>query len=103
MADPDAIVELSEFYFAQAEEEIAALGTAVQTQSAEDVRRRAHRLVGASAGCGMLGMLAPLRKLEAQAKEGDLCQAADLFAQLPPLLNQSRAEIARWREKRGSL
>ena len=97
MADPDAIQELAEFYFSQADQEMAALEIALTSGVAEEVRRLAHRLLGASAGCGMVGMVGPLTELEQSAKGNNLANAGELFTRLVAILERSQAEVAHWR------
>lgn len=97
MADTDAMHELAEFFFSQADQEMADLSKALNAGSAQEVRRLAHRLLGASAGCGMFGMVPPVTELEQQAKQGDLANAGELLARLAGLLEQCRSDVALWR------
>ena len=99
--DAEAMQELAEFFFTQAEDEMAGMERALAAESAEDIRRLAHRLLGASSGCGMVAMVPPLADMEQAGKNADFASANDLFARLKILLEQSRAEIARWRSALG--
>ncbi|PYI88686.1 MAG: hypothetical protein DME26_03060, partial [Verrucomicrobia bacterium] len=51
--DPDQLRELIDLYLAQAEELIGALGAAIETSSAREIERLAHKFVGSSVTCGM--------------------------------------------------
>jgi HPt (histidine-containing phosphotransfer) domain-containing protein len=96
MADPDSMIELAEFFFSQADEEMVALEQAISNGAAEIVRRLAHRLLGASAGCGMTRLVPPITQLEQEASQGDLSKAGELFTLVATLLHQTRAEIQKW-------
>jgi len=102
MADREAMNDLLSFFFDQAEGELATLNQAIAASDAELVCRSAHRLVGASAGCGLSGLVAPLRELEQHSQKGDLSMAGTLYTTITSLLTESRAEIDRWNSAGGS-
>jgi len=96
MADREGMIELAEFFFTQAGEEMIALDQAINEADPDSIRRLAHRLLGASAGCGMSRLVPQLAQLEQQSKQGDLTNARPLFSQLSGILDQTRAEFERW-------
>ena len=91
--DPAFMQDLSNLYFEQAKEIMAALGAAVEKRSAEDVDYLAHKLAGASLSCGMSAMVAPLRELEARGRKGDLAGADDIMVQASAKLEIVRAAM----------
>jgi CheY-like chemotaxis protein len=72
--------ELVELYLEQTTRQMEQLSKAVREGKARDVRRIAHSCVGASATCGIEGLVPLLRELERQSGEGNLTQAAELCA-----------------------
>jgi len=91
--DPAFMQDLSNLYFEQAKEIMAALGAAVEKRSAEDVDYLAHKLAGASLSCGMSAMVAPLRELEARGRKGDLAGTDDIMVQASAKLEIVRAAM----------
>jgi CheY-like chemotaxis protein len=79
--DPRKMRGLADLYLAQADQMCQSLDAAIKAGSAKETRLLAHRWLGASATCGMLLMLPPLRQLELQAKQGQLSGADRLFEQ----------------------
>ena len=61
---PEYLREIVGLYLSEASALIPQLQTAVQAGQAEKIERLAHRLVGASANCGIISVVAPLRELE---------------------------------------
>src|SRR5439155_17600041 len=79
--DPDQLRELVDLYLAQADELIGALGAAIETSSAREIERLAHKFVGSSVTCGMTAIVAPLRELEQAGRTGQLANVAQSHAQ----------------------
>jgi CheY-like chemotaxis protein len=79
--DPGKMRQLADLYLAQADQTRQSLDAAIQAGSAIEVHLLAHRWSGASATCGMMLMLPPLRRLEFQAKQGQLSGAGELFGE----------------------
>ncbi len=78
--DEAGISELIELYFVQTSSQFEQLKAAVQANELEEVERIAHKAAGASATCGMNAVVAALRELERQGREGKLLEAAQLVA-----------------------
>ena len=70
--DPKQMKELAGMYLDQAEELVTSLATAIQTGSAAETEKLAHKLAGSSSTCGMTAVVAPLREIERQGHEGQL-------------------------------
>ena len=68
--DPDNLRELATLYLDQTEQQLEQLEAAVQAESASEVRRLAHSCAGASATCGMRGLVLLLRELERAGLRG---------------------------------
>jgi PAS domain S-box-containing protein len=77
--DPGKMRQLADLYLAQADQTRQSLDAAIKAGSAKETHLLAHRWSGASATCGMMLMLPPLRRLEFQAKQGQLSGADELF------------------------
>jgi CheY-like chemotaxis protein/HPt (histidine-containing phosphotransfer) domain-containing protein len=69
---PPAFVE---FYRTQMSEELNRLNLAIRSRSTVEVIELAHGCAGMNANCGMLAVVAPLRKLEHMARAGNLDDA----------------------------
>jgi HPt (histidine-containing phosphotransfer) domain-containing protein len=76
--DPANLRELVTLYLTQTREQLDQLDAAVQSGIAAEVRRVAHSCAGASATCGVRGLVALLRELERQGSEGKLISADQL-------------------------
>jgi CheY-like chemotaxis protein/HPt (histidine-containing phosphotransfer) domain-containing protein len=76
--DPENLRELVALYLSQTEEQLGQLEAAVQTGTAQEVRRLAHSCAGASATCGVRNLVPLLRELERQGFEGQLTSAPQL-------------------------
>jgi CheY-like chemotaxis protein len=76
--NPDSLRELVTLYLNQTTEQLEQLEAAVKAESAAEVRRVAHSCAGASATCGMRGLVPLLRELERQGMTGTLVNAAEL-------------------------
>ena len=79
--NPENLTELVTLYVQQTTGQLAQLEVAVKAGNAPDIRRLAHSCAGASATCGMLRIVVPLRELERQSSEGKLTQTPELCAQ----------------------
>jgi CheY-like chemotaxis protein/HPt (histidine-containing phosphotransfer) domain-containing protein len=71
--------ELAGLYIRQTCEQIQQLHAALHENDAERASRVAHSCAGASATCGMIAIVAPLRQMERLSQEGDLASAARLI------------------------
>jgi CheY-like chemotaxis protein len=76
--NPDSFRELATLYISQTSQQLEQLEAAVQAGDVEGVRRVAHSCAGASATCGMQGLVPLLRELEHQGGEQKLTNAAEL-------------------------
>jgi HPt (histidine-containing phosphotransfer) domain-containing protein len=87
----DDLRDLIGLYLRQTGEQFQQLQRAVTTQSSAEIRRLAHSCAGASATCGMAGIVPLLRELERQGTEGEIGTSADVFA-------KAQVEFGRIRE-----
>jgi PAS domain S-box-containing protein len=78
--NPQRVREMIALYMSQGDELVRNLEAAVQAGSAKPVEQIAHKLCGSSSSCGMTAIVAPLRELERQGREGDLTEAGPAFA-----------------------
>jgi CheY-like chemotaxis protein len=74
----DDLRELINLYLKQTSEQITQLLAAVKAGAAPEVRRLAHSCAGASATCGMSGIVPLLQELEREGDAGELIHAAEL-------------------------
>ncbi len=86
--------ELVTLYLNQTKDQLGQLDAAVKAGKADDVRRLAHSCAGASATCGMRGIVPPLRELEKQGYEGKLTTAVELNAQVNQEFERIREFLA---------
>jgi HPt (histidine-containing phosphotransfer) domain-containing protein len=86
--NPQRVAEMVRLYMTQGDELMGKLDAAVKAASAKDVEQVAHKLCGSSASCGMTAVVAPLRELERQGREGDLTGS-------PPALSIVQTQYAR--------
>jgi PAS domain S-box-containing protein len=77
--NPRKMRQLADLYLAQADQTHRSLDAAIKAGSAKETHLLAHRWSGASAACGMMRILPPLRQLELQAKQGRLSGASPLL------------------------
>jgi CheY-like chemotaxis protein len=101
--NPDDLRELITLYLKQTHEQILQLTAAVQANSAPDVQRLAHSCAGASATCGMKGIVPLLRELERQGSEGKLAGAADIARQIEAEFKRIRLYLENYLQKQASL
>jgi PAS domain S-box-containing protein len=92
--DPRKMRELADLYLTQADQTRRSLEAAIKAGSAKETRLLAHRWSGASATCGMMRMLPPLRQLELQAKQGQLSGAGQLLEEATRELEAVRLWLA---------
>jgi HPt (histidine-containing phosphotransfer) domain-containing protein len=74
--------ELVDLYLKQTSEQLEQLKAAVAASDPQEIKRLAHSAAGASATCGMGGLVMLLRELERQGLEGKLNNASDLCQQV---------------------
>jgi len=90
-SNPEELRELINLYLSQTSAQIAQLTAAVRANLPQEVRRMAHSCSGASATCGMPGILPILRALEAEGESGQLS------IRTPELAGAAEAEFQRIR------
>ncbi len=90
--DPGRVHELVTLYLSQADELMEGVDGAIKADSAGEVNRLAHKLVGSSLTCGMTAIVGPLREMEREAKQGRLSGADQSFAEA----NRHLESIRRW-------
>lgn len=78
--NPAKFREMIDLYLNQADELMGKLDTAVKVGAAKDVEQLAHKLCGASSTCGMNAIVAPLRELERQGREGVLTTHLQVYS-----------------------
>ena len=78
----DELRDLINLYLNQTSTQVAQLLAAVKAGTAAEVRRLAHSCAGASATCGMAGIMPPLRELEREGECGSLIHAGELADQV---------------------
>jgi len=91
---PEQLREMIELYFTEANDLIPKLSAAVQASKAEEVEGLAHRLVGASANCGMISIVARLRELERMGRSRRLNGAEALCTAVIDQLNRIEQFLA---------
>jgi PAS domain S-box-containing protein len=89
--EEDTLRQLVAMYLEQTPPKLAALDTAIQQGDAKGVKQHSHSVAGTSASCGMTALVGPMRALEKMAIEGDLAEAARVFA-------EGQAQFARVRD-----
>jgi HPt (histidine-containing phosphotransfer) domain-containing protein len=88
--------ELIDMYFAQADEIMGELRTAVAAGAAKDIDQLAHKLAGSSAVCGITGIIGPLRTLEKQARQEELTGTDRLLAEAMEKLELCRRLVGEY-------
>ena len=87
--DPEVTVRLVDLFLSQTNPMLGQLGSALRDNSAPEVARLAHKLLGSSLSCGVVGFGPPLRALEKMGLGGNLTGAepllSDLMEKLPRL------------------
>jgi signal transduction histidine kinase/HPt (histidine-containing phosphotransfer) domain-containing protein len=77
-----SLIEITDLYFSQTTEQLAALEAAVEQQDTAGAIRFAHSSAGASGVCGILAMETLFRSVERLAKENRVAESAVLLPQL---------------------
>ena len=95
--------ELVSLYVRQTREQVDQLTEAVRTSLPAEVRRLAHSCAGASATCGMKGIVPLLRELERQGNEGLLSDAMDLCQKVEKEFERIRLFLENYLQKQTSL
>jgi HPt (histidine-containing phosphotransfer) domain-containing protein len=72
--------DLIALYLRQTATDLAQLQAAIRAGARRDVARLAHSCAGASANCGMVGIVSALRALEGMAHTGQVAEVARLAA-----------------------
>ena len=80
--DEAQVLELLELYLEQTPGTLERLKAALAAGNARDLERLAHNSVGASASCGIVGMVPLMRTLERCGQEGRFDGAAEALAQV---------------------
>jgi HPt (histidine-containing phosphotransfer) domain-containing protein len=97
--DAGLMRELLDLYFGQADQIMAGLGKAIAAGDVKEVDHFSHKLAGSSLACGMSAVVAPLRQLEHNAKDGHLQGAPDWFAQVGTQLEAIRQFMSEYRRQ----
>ena len=79
--NPVKFQEMIDLYLNQADDLMGKLDAAVKASVPKDVEQIAHKLCGASSTCGMTAIVAPLKELERQGREGTLTTHVEVYAQ----------------------
>ena len=90
-------------YLKQTGEQIEQLVAAVHAGVAVDVRRLAHSCAGASATCGMSGIVPLLRELEKQGHDGVLTNAAELARQVETEFKRIRVYLETFLQRQAAV
>ena len=77
--DETELREISELYLVQTESHLEQLEAAIREDNASAAHRLAHTMAGSSATCGMQAIVAPLRRLESNTRDGKLTEAHELL------------------------
>ena len=99
--DPEELREMLDLYFDEMACNIEKLRAAIASGNANEINSLAHNSVGASANCGIVALVAPLRQLERLGRENQLNGAAALsaqidheFARVRPFLKENLALVS---------
>jgi len=87
----EAMEVLVEDFLLESDSLFKELAEAVQENSAQDIRRVAHKWGGSSATCGMKALFVPLSRLEAIGLSGRLDDATRLLAEVGGALAKTRS------------
>jgi HPt (histidine-containing phosphotransfer) domain-containing protein len=80
--NPESLRELVTLYLTQTADQLVQLRAATQAADAPAIRRLAHSCAGASATCGIRGLVPLLRDLEQESSEGKLDNASRLAQEI---------------------
>jgi two-component system, sensor histidine kinase and response regulator len=93
---PEKILRLIGIYRKQAEEMLPALGSAIESGTAKEVRDLAHKFKGASASLGITAMTPLLSNLEQMGENSELQNAAETHAEAARQLTRVHAFLDRY-------
>jgi signal transduction histidine kinase/HPt (histidine-containing phosphotransfer) domain-containing protein len=97
--ETSGVRDLVDLYLNQTTGQIAALREAVCTGASKEVERIAHKAAGASATCGIIGMVPLLREIEGLGRAGEGSGAAALVTQVDEELERVRQFLSRHVER----
>ncbi|NJN05665.1 MAG: Hpt domain-containing protein [Rhodobacteraceae bacterium] len=83
--------DIVDIYLQQTEKQFQQLTQAINRQAAGEIRALAHSCVGASATCGMVAVVGPMRELERLGHEGNVQQAPAALATSRAAFDQIRS------------
>jgi signal transduction histidine kinase/two-component SAPR family response regulator/HPt (histidine-containing phosphotransfer) domain-containing protein len=89
-SDPVGVRELVELYLGQTSGQLEELKVAVEQGATKEIERVAHKAAGASATCGIVGIVPMLRELERHGRAGDTRAAAVVIEQVSSELGRVR-------------
>ena len=92
--DPGRLRELIEMYLEEARADFSHLARAVESDSAEQIARYAHKLSGASSTCGINRFAAVLRHLEELAHKTDFAAARAAYRQASSAFEEAQGRLA---------
>ena len=93
--EPDVLAQVLTLFRDEAAGRLARLQAALATASAGDMHRAAHSLKGSAGNIGAPALMAACRRLDDQARAGDLTDADKLVDEVGRELRRVEAEIAR--------
>jgi CheY-like chemotaxis protein/HPt (histidine-containing phosphotransfer) domain-containing protein len=96
--DATGVRELTNLYFNQTLEQLKHLKSAVESGAAPEVERIAHKSAGASATCGMNGIVPTLRELERLGRSGKLTDTPALVEEVDRELVRIRNFLDDWQK-----
>jgi HPt (histidine-containing phosphotransfer) domain-containing protein len=91
--DTSLMRELMDMYFGQADQIMLGLHKAIQTGAVAEVDHLSHKLAGSSLACGLVVIVAPLRRMEQGAKAGHLNGAEASMAEAVKALELLRQTV----------
>jgi len=108
--EEDNLREIVGLFLKQTNEQLAQMEGALRQRDAPTLSAVAHSCAGASATCGMSGIVPTLRRLESTSSQGDLtpapqllAQARELFARIQSSLEERSSPVPNRNEKRIAL
>jgi len=88
--DGEGLRDLIELYIRQTREQMGQMRSAINSGSAQELRRTAHSCAGSSATCGVKDLVPLLRELEQRGQEGNLANAEAVLAEAEQLFERAR-------------
>jgi signal transduction histidine kinase/CheY-like chemotaxis protein len=92
--DPAEMRDLAAIFLEQADEVLPELEAALAAGTAQKVNSLAHMLAGASASCGMIALVPPLRELERMGECGKLADAEQYRQRVLTALSDTRQFVS---------